>query len=514
MATFYLTYRPQTIDDLDLQSVRSQLTQVLQSKQIPHAFLFSGPRGLGKTSAARILAKAINCEHPNGIEPDNSCEACVSITKGNALDVIEIDGASNRGIDDIRALRESVASVPLRLKKKVYVIDEVHMLTREAFNALLKTLEEPPEHVVFILATTEPHKVPETIISRSFHIQFIRATTEELKRSLGRVIKGESLKVSDSVLDKIIAKAEGGFRDSAKMLEQLSFASKVITDDIFASVYPQASVQEFFEALSGHDSTTAFEWIAVQQEHGVDWEEVLRALLTKLRADLLAIYGIGTNNNQLFNEAELRQLITVCLQAAAQLKTTLVPTLPMELLVAEWCSNVIKVSEDQSHSTSEPTFLHPKETLQKNVKQETHQQKEKEDKKVTNIVVQTTPKTVASSKQPGDITVNLCFDTVKEKWEAFLTNVKPFNHSVEALLRSAHLHEVTGDTVTIKVYYEFHKGRLETDKALQVVEKVFEKMFSVKPKIHYVLGEKTAKKQLDEQKDADLVKIVEEVFTN
>ena len=509
MATFYLKYRPQTIDELDLDSVRLQLTRVLRAKNIPHAFLFSGSRGLGKTSAARILAKALNCEKRKGIEPCNACEACVSITKGNAIDVIEIDGASNRGIDDVRALRESVASLPLRLTKKVYVIDEVHMLTREAFNALLKTLEEPPEHVVFILATTEPHKLPETIISRAFHVQFQRASEAEVKRSLKRVIKGEKLTVDEVVLDKIIAKADGGFRDSTKMLEQLAFVNKTIDETVFSTVFPQADITPFLTFLSEKDGKSALEWIANQQQHGVDWEEVLRNLLFTLKELLLQGFGIGTSKNTLFSIEEIKKLITLCMQAGAQLKSSFIPTLPLELVVAHWCypdnsTTEIFVSQEKQKTkeATNPSEKKTKVSLEKKLLTDKKSKTAKENNEKNEIP--------ADSKA---VPLSITFDELTANWEKFLTTIRPYNHSVEALLRSAQPHNLINDTIIIKVYYQFHKGRLETDKCLSIVEKAFEEQFGARPKIQYILGEKQEKVQLEKAKDEELEKSVEEIFS-
>lgn len=209
---FYRKYRPQTIAQLDSEAVREKLLSVLSSKSIPHAFLFTGPKGLGKTSTARIVAKALNCEKKaaGAVEPCNKCDQCVSITNGTNFDVLEIDGASNRGIDEIRDLREKVKLAPISSAKKVYIIDEVHMLTNEAFNALLKTIEEPPEHVVFMFCTTEPHKVPETILSRCFHIAFKKATIPELVHSFERIAKGEKLTVDSDVFGEIAKLSDGG----------------------------------------------------------------------------------------------------------------------------------------------------------------------------------------------------------------------------------------------------------------------------------------------------------------
>src|ERR1700722_6921705 len=198
---FYRKYRPQKIDYLDSAAVRDTLHAVLQN-DVSHAFLFTGPKGLGKTSTARIVAKVVNCERrkKGEVEPCNECDQCVSITNGTNVDVLEIDAASNRGIDEIRELKEKIRLAPVAAKRKVYIIDEVHMLTTEAFNALLKTLEEPPEHAMFILCTTEAHKVPETIISRCFQVQFKPAKDKEIARSLTRIIEGEEINIEKDVL--------------------------------------------------------------------------------------------------------------------------------------------------------------------------------------------------------------------------------------------------------------------------------------------------------------------------
>src|SRR3989344_4922885 len=208
--TFYLKYRPQTLVDLDSTPVRESLIKIVESKSIPHAFLFSGPRGTGKTSAARILAKVVNCENPPaGGEPCNECDQCTSITKGTNMDVIELDAASHRGIDDVRALRDAVKLAPASARKKVYIIDEAHMLTTEASNALLKTLEEPPSHVNFILATTNPEKLIETIRSRATGISFRKATEAEMIASLGRIAKGEKMKMDKETIGEVAKAANG-----------------------------------------------------------------------------------------------------------------------------------------------------------------------------------------------------------------------------------------------------------------------------------------------------------------
>lgn len=263
---YYRKYRPQTITDLDLALVREKLTAILFSNNIPHAFLFTGSKGLGKTSSARILAKAINCLTPKGIEPCNTCDVCVSITNGSNIDVLEIDAASNGGVEEMRTLRERVKFASSTLKKKVYIIDEVHMLSTGAFNALLKTLEEPPSHVVFILATTELHKLPATVVSRTFQVQFEKPTEGELVHSLERIVEGEQLKTDEAVLKEIFKVSEGSFRDGAKILEELSLAAggKSMTKDLFEKTFHTKGMEdEVFALLESYASRNAKEGLLI-----------------------------------------------------------------------------------------------------------------------------------------------------------------------------------------------------------------------------------------------------------
>ena len=226
-------FRPQTFEDVAGQEhVVKTLRNSIGQGRVAHAFLFSGPRGVGKTSVARILAKSLNCEKGPTATPCNVCSNCLEITKGSSLDVREIDGASNRGIDEIRELRENVKFAPAAAKYKIYIIDEVHMLTREAFNALLKTLEEPPSHVIFIFATTENHKVPATILSRCQCYDFRRISLKEIAANLGRVAASEEIKISPSALLWIAEAGDGSMRDAQSIFDQvISYAGIDIKDD-------------------------------------------------------------------------------------------------------------------------------------------------------------------------------------------------------------------------------------------------------------------------------------------
>src|SRR3989338_3296913 len=230
---YYLIYRPNTISEIDLEVVADKIEAILKGKSIPHAILLTGPKGIGKTSIARILAKAINCEKNSfanistSVDPCNRCYNCLSIAQGSNLDVYEIDGASNRKIDEMRNLIDKVKFLPIRTHFKVYIIDEAHMLTKEAFNALLKTLEEPPKHTIFILATTEVDKMPTTIVSRCIHINFPRANNTSIVHMLKRILKGEKIKADEEILETIAKNSDNSFRDATKILEQAIIENKL-----------------------------------------------------------------------------------------------------------------------------------------------------------------------------------------------------------------------------------------------------------------------------------------------
>src|SRR3990167_4968668 len=281
---FYLKYRPQRIVDLDSEQVREKLSSIVLGKNLPHAFLFTGPKGLGKTSAARILAKIINCTNrkPSDPEPCNKCIQCKSITEGTNLDVMEIDAASNRGIDEIRDLREKIRLSPISAKKKVYIIDEIHMLTTEAFNALLKTLEEPPNHAVFILCTTEIHKVPDTIMSRC----------------LQRVLRGEGMNVDKDALSQIASLSDGSFRDGVKILEEVARAAgrKKITKELIGESYKVSSitkdVYDLIDFLSQRDLKSAVSLINALKEKGTDARFFTEELVSQIHGVLLKKLGI------------------------------------------------------------------------------------------------------------------------------------------------------------------------------------------------------------------------------
>jgi DNA polymerase-3 subunit gamma/tau len=291
-------YRPQRFDELVGQEhVARGLSGAIETGRIGHAYLFTGARGVGKTSAARIYAKALECERGPAAEPCNACESCRAISSGQDVDVVEIDAASNRGIDEIRQLRQNVAVRPARGRFKIYIIDEVHMLTREAFNALLKTLEEPPSHVKFVLCTTEPEKLPITILSRCQRFDFQTVDPPAIARRLAQIVSAEGASVAQDALDLIARRAAGSMRDSQSLLEQLlgSATGPIGVDEVHAVIGTgrEEKVGALVAAIAARDPRGAIEALDAALAGGADPGGVLEQLIAALRDCLLASVGCG-----------------------------------------------------------------------------------------------------------------------------------------------------------------------------------------------------------------------------
>ena len=288
----YRQFRPQDFEELVGQDhISTTLLNSIKGNKIAHAYLFSGSRGTGKTSTAKIFAKAVNCLEPHNGEPCNKCQNCIKITEGNSLDVLEIDAASNRGIDEIRDLREKVKYAPAEGKYKVYIIDEVHMLTTEAFNALLKTLEEPPHHVIFILATTEPHKLPPTIISRCQRFDFKRIAFTSLLAQLKKVAGDVGIDVDDKALFIIAGKAEGGMRDALSLLDQsAAYGNGTVTYNTVIEILGAVEEKEIINLLRSILSRDAVGMLEAIERHvmeGKDLKSILHELQECVRNTIL-----------------------------------------------------------------------------------------------------------------------------------------------------------------------------------------------------------------------------------
>lgn len=355
----YRKYRPQTFKDFVGQKhVVKIISNEIEANSVSHAYLFSGHRGTGKTTLARLFAKAINCQNRKGFEPCNKCVSCLEINKGNAVDLIEIDAASNRGIDDIRSLREGVRYRPNLLKYKVIILDEAHQLSKDAANALLKILEEPPEYVIFILATTEAHKMIPTIASRCQRFDFYKLTIEEIVNKLADVCKKENIKIEKGGLELIAGSSEGSMRDAEGILNQvLNFTSdKEITieelNDILGLVDLNLVI-EFSEYVAKKDIASAIKFVNENIEKGLSVEEFSKSLINYLRkililkinSDLIKSVIPGETEETRkkileqakgFEEKNLQRLLNLLLEAEGKRRYSTIPQLPLELALVEY----------------------------------------------------------------------------------------------------------------------------------------------------------------------------------
>src|SRR3989339_1502390 len=294
---FYLKYRPKTISELDNTRVRDQLRKILESKDFPHAFLFVGQKGTGKTSAARIFAKAINCLKRESIEPCNRCVNCLAIASSSFTDVIEMDAASNRGIEEVKNLIRETSFLPMSGGYRVFIIDEAHMITNEGFNALLKTLEEPPKSAIFILATTNLEKLPKTIVSRCLKINFGKANTTDILSMLKRISKSEDIKFNNDLLKLIANHSENSFRDAAKILEEVTFQKIKSVEDVekFLGIRGR---NDLIEIIEKKDIKKTLAWLNEFSQNGGDFKNLIEDILNKLHLQILIMNNVLTSEDK------------------------------------------------------------------------------------------------------------------------------------------------------------------------------------------------------------------------
>lgn len=494
---FYRKYRPQTIHDLDSEDVRVKLHAVLAKAaptflQVPHAFLFTGPKGLGKTSTARIVAKVINCtgrKDTSGkdIEPCNTCDMCVSITNGTNMDVLEIDAASNRGIDEMRDLKEKIRLAPLNAKKKVYIIDEVHMLTTEAFNALLKTLEEPPGHAVFVLCTTEAHKIPATILSRCFAIAFHLATEKELVRSFKRIVKGEKLEIDESTLQTISRLADGGFRDGTKILEELVALSdgKAITKELLEGKYQVETVgqhiQKLLKQLEIKDTVACMQTVAEITSLGIDSKYFLTQLLETLHTLLLIRAGVAVpaTVKSEFSLEDCKILLGLFGKAAIETKYAVIAQLPLELAIVSWCEGEDVPNKQKTLSNTQLQKVVEKKAEEVTVA--TLRKQVGNIAKVKALYGDDEQKTENKKQQSDSAEVSILHyhangeqtpEWVDALWRNIINEMKQHNHMIAGVLRSCKIYSYDRQTLVIEALSAFHKEKLEEAKTSKVLMQV------------------------------------------
>ena len=360
-------WRPQTFGDLIGQEhVCRTLQNAIESGRVAHAFLFTGARGVGKTSAARILAKALQCEKGPAAEPCNACPACLEITAGNSVDVFEIDGASNTGVEDIRELRENVKYLPSRCRFKIFIIDEVHMLSTSAFNALLKTLEEPPSHVKFIFATTEPHKVPITILSRCQRFDFKRIPLPKIVDRLRTIVAEEKVAVSEASLTAVARKGDGSMRDSLSTLDQvLAFCGDSVDDDeviALLGVVDRRLLLETSRAVFARDCRASLDIVARVDSFGYNMRSFCQELIDHFRN--IVVSKVSANPAELLDLAEgeladvreqastgtldqLQRYLSILLKAEAEMSLSGFTRLILEMALLKMCTLLPVVPVDE-----------------------------------------------------------------------------------------------------------------------------------------------------------------------
>lgn len=505
MAAFYLKYRPQSLDELVGQEPIKQIIKgAFSQNKLSHAYLLVGPRGTGKTSTARVLAKMVNCLEKD--PPCNKCSSCKSITDGSNLDLIEIDAASNRGIEDIRSLRENIKLSPTSSSKKVYIIDEVHMLTPEAFNALLKTLEEPPSHALFILATTEVQKLPQTILSRVQRLDFQLALSQELMQALQKIVTSEKIDIDEDALKVIVSKAEGSFRDGVKILDQISSLKGKITQKLLQESLKSSKLEnilEFVKFFSKKNTVGTLSLIVKMVEEGVDCKELILSLMGCLRQLVFIKNGLGEqlvkvnyledNYQELlkisenFTNLRLINALDLLQKALEKMKASSIPSLPLELAMVEICG-------EDSHINQ--VFVSKPKVI--------------EDKIVTEIPIQRP--VVTQDSDSGDI------KNLKEKWTYVCETIRPYNFSLEALLRSINIKDCTVSSVLLEVPYSFHQRILEAPKNRDLLEGVLSDILGRSIQVSTVLGARTQRQEdiqnIEVAADDEIIRAAAEIFNS
>lgn len=501
----YHKHRPQNFSTVIGQDhiVQTLANEVVNNK-VAHAYLFSGPRGVGKTTLARILAKAVNCENrkAGSSEPCGVCQSCEDIGACHAIDVIEIDAASHTGVDNVRDnIIDNARYKPTKSKYKVFIIDEVHMLSTNSFNALLKTLEEPPEYVIFVLATTELHKIPETIVSRCQRFSFKRIGHDVLKKHLNNLAKAEEIKIDKEIIERIINKSDGCARDAISLLDQvMAIGEKDITAEMATLVLPTANTEktlEFVSALIDKDKINALLFINNLSDVGLNYYqfsydviELLRILMISSglqKSDGLGIDLDDETKKQLFklNEkispADLVRLIDLLIQRAGQIKSSPMPQLPLEMAVVEWCSTTDNNSTDDTDDKKTETIIKTREQEEKPIEDSTNKITIKE--KVKNLV----------TKSPA-----FSLEDIEKNWSVFIRKIEMNLPSLSFILKMANLKQVDGNTVKVSVGFDFHRDKLMEKKNLDSLEDTLSEIMTGKVKFD-CLVEQSAQTQEKEE---------------
>lgn len=513
MSALYRRYRPSSFADLVGQEhIKQTLINSLKSDKVIHAYLFSGPRGVGKTSAARLLARGLNClALTKQGEPCGTCVNCLEVINGQGIDIVEIDAASNRSIEDIRQLKQTISQSPVKFAYKVYIVDEVHMLTKEAFNALLKTLEEPPAHAVFILATTELHKVPETIMSRCVRLSFNRAQADPITSLLKKVAQGEKIKLTDEAALLISEVADGSFRDSLTILEALTNAGATIDEGLVLAqlgLPSRARVADLIDRLLAGQWQETLAIVRESLEKGEDLAALLQTALRQLRSDLFSQTEV-----QLEKLVLTEELLSVLAKARASSEQNSAITTGLALIASS--------REAVSPSKSTPRVLPVKPVIidQAPVALPSDQ----EAKKPVEVALpQVDGVTQTEESEPAVDAVVAVAESVGEPnnkspeaelfWARFLAEVKERNHALYAVIKSAHLESLESSKVVLAVRFRFWSERIYEPKNRDILHQVVTKVAGRPLAIECLVKPNDQWEEVSVKQDEQLMDNVVEVF--
>lgn len=499
MPALYRQYRPTTFAEIIGQEhIISILQQEILKNKVAHAYLFQGPRGTGKTTTARVFAKRLNCKHAEGIESCGTCASCTALEENRALDVIEIDAASNRGIDDIRTLRDTANLAPTLGKYKLYIIDEVHMLSGPAFAALLKTLEEPPKHVIFILATTELHKVPATIASRCQLFRFKRATEAEMRSRITHLLTQEKRKAEDTLISFIIGRSDGCYRDAESLLGQLLSQSEgTLTVEAASNLLGVPSpelVQDFLSALVDSDTARSVSLATQAYSDGFDPEQFLHEAIRQARDGI--IQSITGNNPPAFATGpnaiqRLTAIMRAFLVATQDLAFVPEPMIAIELAI---------LTATLSPVTVTPRVITPQQKTP-----------------ITIATVPTpAPQPLPTGRQANPLPVRRLAEErvstderltkLRSSWEAVVQQVRVANPVASTFLRATSPRDMNGNVMTLRMQFPLHKTFFDKPENKKIVQDAIKAVADEDVTIMCLL--ESAAPQTGE----DLIKNVQEVF--
>ncbi len=541
----YRKYRPGLFSEVVGQDyIIGSLKGGLTGGKFSHAYLFTGPRGTGKTSVARILAKAFNCENLTNGEPCGKCDFCKIIARGEAMDIMEIDAASNRGIDEIRALRDGIRFVPALLKYKIFIIDEVHMLTKESFNALLKTLEEPPAHAIFILATTEIHKVPLTIISRCQRFDFQRLEADKLIGRLKKIVKLEKAKISDEALRFIGLASDGCMRDAESLLGQIiaSGDKKIELEDAqkILAIADSKTIFDFFGMIFSGDRYALFLIINNLVDRGIDIQHFIQDAIGHLRklvfmavcfsgktdsvfCDNSSKAGGKAEEARFFDEWTDEQkkiahsraiglktesfisILNIFVKALDDLRKFPLPQMALELAALEAVEDL-----EGNFLAGVVDEASPLKKEEKSMENKHIDVTEKESK--ANANKKDSLKETALNKKEKTTQNELTIGGINNNWDDVLKEVKLYNNSLFAFLGASAPRELENNILVIAVKYNFHKERLEEIKNRLIIDTALEKIFGKKMKLKFILDQNLTLSQRISEGAKDLVSSALEIF--